>query len=885
MASYRCIERGLSKIFGKYGRYLARWPAFFLTVPLLLTAVLGSGIVFLQMDTDVIYLFTPDVSRAHDDAEIIYDLFPVDYDEYYPSRGKGDEDLAANIIVQPKTGDNVLTEAIIAEMLRFDRGVRNITVLNDSGVEYNFEAVCARQQGDCLLNSVLQVFAYNESRVRDTTLTYPLYSPTHEDTVYFLGPFFGDVTLGDDMSTITKAGFTALAYYLKTTPELESEGRDWEKKFVDYADNFRSDVISVSYIVSQSLDSEIHLAAEEIFPFFTVSYTLICTFACVTCVMTDWVYSKSLLAFMGVISASLAVASTLGLLSFAGVNFNVVTLSMPFLILGIGLDDMFIMVAAWRKTSPCETVEERMGGTYAEAAISITITSITDALAFCIGSIAPLPAVRVFCLYTGVAVIFDFIFQITFFGACMVYSGRREEANRHCMTLMKVLPHDQASSTAYKLFCAGGMSPDDRRNSEKKSCETGVMTFFKDYYGPALLTLPAKILTLLMFCGYLGGAIYGCVAVTEGFELKLLARDGSAASMFFEHQADYFSEYSPFISVAFQDKVNYSDPAVQRQVENVVADFESSDYIHSAEITEFWLRDYLSFLQHSHGTDASSEDFISILVTEFLQNPIFSKYVEDIVFEEGSNNTVIAASRFLLTGKNARTTNQQIELMADVRQRADGSNMSLTAFSPFFITYEQYVIIRPLTIQTLSIAVACMFVIAFILIPSPICSLVVTICIASIEIGIIGYMSLWDVSLDSVSMINLILCIGYSVDFSAHITYSFLSGTEIYDGKRKDELSISSQHAVMALYSLGMPILQGAISTIIAVIVLNWSSSYIFRAFFKIMFLVMVFGMLHSLVFLPVLLSSFGVCLRWSTPSLEPLAKPDKAEGKDQVLV
>lgn len=39
-----------------------------------------------------------------------------------------------------------------------------------------------------------------------------------------------------------------------------------------------------------------------------------------------------------------------------------------------------------------------------------------------------------------------------------------------------------------------------------------------------------------------------------------------------------------------------------------------------------------------------------------------------------------------------------------------------------------------------------------------------------------GYMTWWGVRLDGVALINLIMCIGFSVDFSAHICYHYLTG-------------------------------------------------------------------------------------------------------------
>lgn len=60
------------------------------------------------------------------------------------------------------------------------------------------------------------------------------------------------------------------------------------------------------------------------------------------------------------------------------------------------------------------------------------------------------------------------------------------------------------------------------------------------------------------------------------------------------------------------------------------------------------------------------------------------------------------------------------------------------------------------------------------------------------------------------------------------------------------------------MYALGLPIVQGAISTILGVIGLALAPSYIFLTFFKMIMLVIVLGALHGLILLPVLLSFLG---------------------------
>ena len=94
--------------------------------------------------------------------------------------------------------------------------------------------------------------------------------------------------------------------------------------------------------------------------------------------------------------------------------------------LGIGIDDMFVIVQCWdtledkRKSRPQShlnylDIHDRLGETLSHAGVAITITSITDIIAFGIGGLTVLPALMSFCLYASVGIVATYFFQCTFF--------------------------------------------------------------------------------------------------------------------------------------------------------------------------------------------------------------------------------------------------------------------------------------------------------------------------------------------------------------------------------------------------------------------------------------------------------------------------------------
>lgn len=76
---------------------------------------------------------------------------------------------------------------------------------------------------------------------------------------------------------------------------------------------------------------------------------------------------------------------------------------------------MFLMIAAVRRTNRVIPADRRIGEAMSDAAISMFITSLTDAFSFGVGCITTIPAVQIFCMYTCAAIIFTFIYQVKTF--------------------------------------------------------------------------------------------------------------------------------------------------------------------------------------------------------------------------------------------------------------------------------------------------------------------------------------------------------------------------------------------------------------------------------------------------------------------------------------
>jgi Niemann-Pick C1 protein len=170
-------------------------------------------------------------------------------------------------------------------------------------------------------------------------------------------------------------------------------------------------------------------------------------------VLLSQVESKITLGIGGILIVLLSVFASIGFFSFIGVRATFIVFEIiPFLVLAVGVDNIFILVQTYQRDGPrrlSETHAEHVGRVVGEVGPSMLLTSLSESMCFFLGALSDMPAVRAFALYAGVALVVDFLMQMTCFVSLISLDMARQE---------RYLPFCPASSLFYCYLSAIGMT-------------------------------------------------------------------------------------------------------------------------------------------------------------------------------------------------------------------------------------------------------------------------------------------------------------------------------------------------------------------------------------------------------------------------------------------
>lgn len=926
------VERKLVSLGGAAVRH----PGRLALAATLITLVCAAGfVVNFNIEATGENLWPPQESRAQTDRA-------------FYTKAYGTPLRPQQLLVTSKTRTNILTkEALMTGMDMYDK-----LVAVTSG-DVTFDKICYVPPGvtECHVDGLLRHWGYDAKTLEDDNdIVSTAYSPTFPDG----SPAIVSATIGGANVAAGTGEAFMITLLVDETRALEEHGLTnddvlaWEKVFYDTAVDVvpeSSNLIAYPQ-AGRSLDDEIaaavggdiSLVASGITLMFVFSYFVITRRA-------NIVASRFAVTWSGVLAIVLSIASAYGLLAYIGVPFTSLAQVLPFILFGIGVDDMYVITASVddhvtltprRANQTEEEYEEEFRKQFAtamgDAGASITLTTATDVVAFSLGTFTTIPAIHWFCIYAATSVAFIFLMQLLVFSPALAMDLRRQRSGR------------------YDVFCCARRKPAPVRAADAANSAplatpqvSMLQKFLRSFYAPTLLRSKFVAgLVVLLFAGLAGAAVFGTTQLEQGLPLVDLSNDGSPVQQFFLEDKRYFGgddvfnfqvvmkhEQSAVAQAVARgaDAASTVDATVMTQLNmfSVHSGLLGSQYVDGSTITpNWWLPAFIQWAsatpqyannvvakpapanvaRYGHGnvpgvdpssaSTASPVTDVSVLevdyqtfvdaVVEWRTQPQFVRFEDIVAVIEGTNEAgetynVLVASRFPATSTKMESAAFQVIGMTEIRDLvatdADPQVLPATAFSFIFLFVEMDAVIVPEAVQNMVLATTGVLIVCLLFLGSVRVTLIVCLVVGLIDLCLLGMLHYVDVKLNSVSVVNLVMALGLSVDFAAHIAHRVVHASKspstshsTQPPAQSDEeaataaavprpaTTMSSKEAVAeSLFTLGRSVLDGAASTGLAVLPLALSGSTIFRTFFVMFVGIVLLGITHGVVLLPVLLA------------------------------
>ncbi|XP_008590518.1 PREDICTED: Niemann-Pick C1-like protein 1 [Galeopterus variegatus] len=692
----------------------------------------------------------------------------------------------------------------------------------------------------------------------------------------------------------------SLNNYAAGDPRL-AQAKLWEGAFLEEMQAFQqrtAGMFQVAFMAERSLEDEINRTTAEDLPIFAVSYIVIFlyislalgSYSSCSRVLVD---SKATLGLGGVAMVLGAVMAAMGFFSYLGVPSSLIILQVvPFLVLAVGADNIFIFVLEYQRMPrrPGEQREAHIGRALSRVAPSMLLCSLSEAICFFLGALTPMPAVRTFALTSGLAVILNFLLQMSAFVALLSLDSKRQEASQQ----------DVCCCFRHRDLPPPGQS------------EGLLLRFFHKVYAPFLLHWLTRRVVPFLFLALFGVSLYFMCQISVGLDQELALPKDSYLLDYFVFLNHYFEVGAPVYFVTTSG-YNFSSEAGMNaicssagcnnysltQKIQYATEFPEESYL--AIPASSWVDDFIDWLTPSsccrlYTSGPNKDEFCPSTVSFFnclkycmsyTANPVrpsveqFHKYLPwflsdppNINCPKGGlaayNTSVdlgtdgqVLASRFMAYHtplKNSQDYTKALRaarelatnITADLR-KVPGTDPAFEVF-PYTISnvfYEQYLTVLPEGLFTLSLCLVPTFAVCCLLLGMDLRSgLLNLISIVMILVDTVGFMALAGISYNAVSLINLVSAVGMSVEFVSHITRSFAISTKPTRLERAKEATISMGSAVFA--GVAMTNLPG-------ILVLGLAKAQLIQIFFfRLNLLITLLGLLHGLVFLPVILSYLG---------------------------
>ncbi|TQS36998.1 hypothetical protein Golomagni_02542 [Golovinomyces magnicellulatus] len=610
---------------------------------------------------------------------------------------------------------------------------------------------------------------------------------------------------------------------------------------------------------------------------------------------------KFTLGVAGIAIVLMSISASIGLFSIMGIKVTLIIAEViPFIVLAVGVDNIFLIVHEFERVNISHAdapIEDRIAKTLGRIGPSILLSALNETIAFSLGAFVGMPAVKNFAIYATGAVLINAILQITMFVSVLAINQRRLEDNR-----ADCFPCIQIKSIGVQL----GDDNDDTRlhayhfDSQNESM---LQHFIRKTYAPAILGKKTKLAIVFGFLGLFTAGISLVPEVSLGLDQRDAIPDDSYLVPYFTDVYQYLESGPPVYFVT--RSLNITQRSHQQQLcsrfttckphslTNILEqERKRSNISYISSTTASWIDDFFRWLDpnlESCCVESGKTCFKgrqppwNITLSGMPEGDEFTHYLnkwigaptnEDcplggkapystsLVIDTKENT--IPASHFRTSHTPLRSQSDYISAYASARRISQTvstlNQIEVFPYSVFYIFFDQYTTIVRLSVTLLGSALALIFLISSILLGSIQTAFVVTFTVIMILVDVIGTMAVFKISLNAVSLVNLIICVGIGVEFCSHIARSFMFPSRSMAERAQNKFSLRDARAWTALVGVGGSVFSGiTVTKLLGVVVLAFTRSKIFDIYyFRIWLALVIFAAIHALVFLPVALSFFG---------------------------
>ncbi|GAW06208.1 niemann-Pick C1 protein [Lentinula edodes] len=522
---------------------------------------------------------------------------------------------------------------------------------------------------------------------------------------------------------------------------------------------------------------------------------------------------------------------------------------------------------------------------------SILLSTLAESVAFLLGALVPMPAVRNFALYAAGGVMINALLQVCLLaGVGMGLDARRIEAGRmDCIPCISLpgqisLPGDEDDrdtlneqqtspdrsnfnsdhGPSYGAFGAYGESL-TRGGSVSGSGPPGWLgKFFRRYYAPFLLRPVVKAVVLIVFGGIFVAGIIGMQGIELGLDQRLALPASSYLVSYFDKMDQYFDVGPPVYFVVRDVDVT------RRDGQQKLPCFEDRDP--SWNVTMEGFPEGKEFVQYAKWWLASEAGE---------ECPLGGRegFSGSVAFGKGPDDDEIVASHFRTFHTPLRSQSEFIASLSSARRIAESisesTGVDVFPYSPHYVFFDQYLTIASTTQMILGLGLLSTLIITSTFLGSLRSGGIVTAVTGMVVVSVMGMMRLEGVSLNAISLVNLVMAEGIAVEFCVHVARAFMSaGSGSGYGSATGAGSVwgfgaadrakgqkeRDERMYIGLTSVGPSVLSGITFTkLIGMCVLGLTRSKLLEIYYFRMWLTLIIaGALHGLVLLPVILSIAG---------------------------